>query len=332
MLTSDPQCQFVIQEPVITGMNQQSCITVLMPVRNGADFISRSIPDLAKYLQPDDQLLILEDGSTDETIHLLKGLCPKVPQLRVIHSGGVGLVDALNLGIRESSHPWIARADADDRYPVDRLNAQRQARHSGVAAITGDYRIVEPNGSRTYMPSAMGSPFVALSLLNPQRFPHPGVMYHRDSVLEAGGYRHEDYPAEDLGLWMRMAHVGKLIGIPQVVVDWQMSAGSITHGAQGRQRELTQKLIFDFEVPNARAISSSDVKEEMERYRGIAFEYERLILLARDIWTARSKGLAPSLMRPIMARLATHPQRSVSAARGLKSGMDARRTFRQCLV
>lgn len=303
-----------------------------MPVRNGADFLVGAVTDLACGALVSDELLILEDGSTDATPQLLNDISSEVPQLRVIHTGGLGLVEALNLGLREAAHPWIARADADDRYPAHRLRAQRQSRRKSVVAITGDYHIVEPDGSRSYMPCAVGSPFVALSLLNPQRFPHPGVMYHRDAVLEAGGYRHEDYPAEDLGLWMRMAQVGELIGIPQVVVDWRMSADSITHGAQDRQRELTQKLVSEYEVPNAGSISLDHVKEEIDRYRGTEYEYERLLLLARDIWSARTKGVSPSLLRPILARLGAHPQRSVSAARGVKSDMDARRKSRQSIV
>jgi glycosyltransferase involved in cell wall biosynthesis len=314
------------------GSTPDEPLSILLPVRDGAKWLGQAVTDLASGLRASDEFLVLEDGSSDATPQLLTDLCVQVPQLRVIHTGGVGLVEALNLGIRESSHPWIARADADDRYPADRLSAQRHARRGGIAAITGDYQIVGPDGSKTYMPCALGSPFVALSLLNPQRFPHPGVMYHRDAVLEAGGYRHEDYPAEDLGLWMRMAHVGELIGIPHVVVDWQMSAGSITHGAQGRQRELTQKLVSDYEVPKAGSISINDVKKEIDRYQGTAYEYERLLLLARDMWSARSNGVSTMLMRPILVKLGKYPQRSVSAARGLKSGVDVRRKSRHSIV
>ena len=302
-------------------------LTVLMPVRNGQATLEAALTDLAVGLNQHDELIVINDGSSDQTPEILDRLSQQIPQLRVQTTGGIGLVEALNLGIRYASWPWIARADADDRYPAARLPVQRAARAPGVAAVTGDYQVIGPARS-TVIPSALGSPFVGLSLLHPQRFPHPGVLFHRDAVVEAGGYRAEDFPAEDLGLWMRMTQVGDLVGVPQILVDWTMSASSITHSKQAVQRARTARMVSDFVYPQARSITAGAVAAEAERYRDVPWAEQRLVLLARDLWAGRRLGVPMSAVGEAVKALVGRGAGSIRAARGLRADAGVRAEFR----
>jgi hypothetical protein len=281
-------------------------------------------------LQDDDELLVINDGSSDRTPEILHRLSEQIPQLRVETTGRIGLVEALNLGVREATWPWIARADADDRYPAARLPVQRVARASGVAAVTGDYRVIGP-ARPTVIPCALGSPFVGLSLLHPQRFPHPGVLFHRDAVMEAGGYRAEDFPAEDLGLWMRMTQVGDLVGVPQIVVDWTMSASSITHSKQAAQRAMTARMVSDFVYPQARSITAGEVADEVDRYRDVQWGEQRLVLLARDLWAGRRLGVPMTALGEAVKALAGGGVGSIRAVRGLRADAGVRAEFRAAM-
>ena len=167
-----------------------------------------------------------------------------------------------------------------------------------------------------------------MSLLHPQRFPHSGVLFHRDAVVEAGGYRAEDFPAEDFGLWMRMTQVGDLVGVPQIVVDWTMSALSITHSKQAVQRAKTGRMVSDFVYPQARSITAEAVAAEVERYRDVPCGEQRLVLLARDLWAGRRLGVQMSAVAEAVKALAGGGLRSLRAARGLRADAVVRAAFR----
>ena len=179
--------------------------------------------------------------------------------------------------------------------------------------------------------SATQLPFVGLSLLHPQRFPHPGVLFHRDAVVEAGSYRAEDFPAEDLGLWMCMTQVGDLVGVPQIVVDWTMSASSITHSKQAAQRAKTARMVSEFVYPQARSITAGAVADEVDRYRDVLWGEQRLVLLARDLWAGRRLGVPMSAVGEAVKALTGRGLGSLRAAGALRADAGVRGAFRQAM-
>lgn len=297
-----------------SGVGSAPAVSVLLPVRNGRQTLRRALGDLAAGLSADDELLVIDDGSDDGTPLILKDLVRSVTQLRVIRTPGTGLVAALNLGLRETRHRLIARADADDRYPKDRLTHQRDAWAEGVVLVSGDYRAMAEGRVLGEFPTAISHPFVAASLVHPQRIPHPGVLLDRHAVIEAGGYRKEDFPAEDLALWLRLSKIGRMGGVPTVTVNWSMSRGSISHASQTTQRRKTQQMLA---TGLARelicAISGTDVHRELQRYRGTRLESMRRLLLVRDLGALRDLGLSEDAYRESVKSVLRHPVGSMAA-------------------
>ena len=303
-------------------------LTVLMPVRNGASFLPLSLADIVSGLLSNDEVLVINDGSDDATSDVLATWQERDARIRSITIAPRGLVEALNLGIRESRHEWIARADADDRYPLTRFNVQRAARAEGVAAIVGDYSLVSPDASLGTIPCALGPPFVALSALNPQRIPHPGTMLCRAAVLAAGGYLPEEFPAEDLGLWLRLMQVGQFVGVASPVVEWRLSAGSTSATRRDAQRAKTRSLIEQFPLDVIGGLTDEQVEAELGHYRTSSLGAERTVLLGRDLLVARRRGVRVP-MESWMRSSAMHPLRQVRAAAHLARDMRLRRQFRQ---
>lgn len=293
-----------------------------MPVRNGAGFIRDSLGDIAKGLEPRDELLVVDDGSEDGTREILARLGEMTPQLRVERTHGLGLVKALELGLREASYRWIARADADDRYPASRLNFQRAAIGSNVALVTGDYRLCPQDAASTYLPCALGHPFVALGLINPQRIPHPGVLFRREAVLEAGGYQAEDFPAEDLGLWMRLSEVGRFVGVPRVAVDWSLNPGSVSHIRQAEQRRRTAEMLAPFRPSWLNLVDEAAIDGELTRYAAASHGSERALLLLRDLRAWQAKAVKIPGHAAVLRNLMGHPLSSLTS--GLRLRRDSR--------
>ena len=304
-------------------------LTILMPVRNGAATVRLAIADLVPQLRPEDELLVLDDGSSDSTVDVVEGFLREDSRVRLIRTRERGLVPSLNLGLMEAQHDWIARADADDRYPADRLAIQRAARTADVVLIAGDYGIAGGGRSLGYIPGAVGHPFVAASLIHAQRLPHPGVVFHRAAVLASGGYRAQDFPAEDFALWLRMLTVGKFVGVPHAVVTWSMSAGSVSHRNQKIQRQLTRELLRDSRIPSlARAITPEDVLCENLRYASCSFRRERQLLLLNDLWALSRVGTPLISVKAAVTPLVAHPILACTGLLSLNSDRLRRRRHR----
>jgi glycosyltransferase involved in cell wall biosynthesis len=302
-------------------------LSVLMPVRNGQQTLNAALRDLLVAMDPEDELLIVDDGSLDGTPALLRNASASDSRVRVLRTDGVGLVGALNLGMRESRYRWIARADADDRYPVDRLRRQRAAVSPGVVLVTGDYQLSSGSVGLGEIPCALTAPFVVASLIHPQRVPHPGVLLDRDAVQAAGAYRASDFPAEDLALWLRLAHEGAFVGVPDRVLDWTMGKSSVTHTRQAAQRRKTSELlrtIFPAEI--VRSLSSGDVERELEALAGHRQEPTRRVLLYRDLRSLESLGVDKHLSLRVGRTLVRSPWRTLEA--GTKLVRDRRRRER----
>ena len=95
-----------------------------MPVRNDASVIANCLDDIAKQSFENYELLIVDDGSTDETPHILEKTKGRDARVRIIRTSANGIVSALNTGLAECKGDYIARMDADDRMKKTRLGKQ----------------------------------------------------------------------------------------------------------------------------------------------------------------------------------------------------------------
>ena len=260
-------------------------ISVLMAVRNGAQFLANSIKDIESNILKDDEILIINDGSSDGTREILNNWAQANKQVRIITTEPLGFANALNLGIKEVSNNWIARFDVDDRYPTSRLNVQRSLISDDISAIFCDYEFwTETKSSLGVIPGAITSSATAVSLFSSQRTPHPGVVYNRNSVLESGGYRNQDFPAEDISLWLRMAKTGCLITVPQVLVNYRLSLSSMSGSNRDLGFQKKRSLIEEI------GINHKSIEDCLEEWHAIYDLYskedlgpERKILFFRDL-------------------------------------------------
>lgn len=307
-------------------------LSVLMPVRNGQATIQLAIDDILRGLDHDDELVIVDDGSDDGTVSIVRRASSHDDRVKLIATRQQGIAAALNLGLVHVSNPWVARADSDDRYPVARFGKQRKHCRSGVSLVSADYVAVMGRRRLGVIPTALTTPFVLLSLVHPQRVPHPGVILHRDAVIAAGGYQEADFPAEDLGLWLRLAHEGDLVGSSVVGVEWSMRPGSVTHTAQEAQRARRRSLLaWHRSVFQRQIVSVEALQNELVAYTSIPFGERRRVLLARDLYS-----LAPLIgsgaFRACLEELQRHWTGTLSAVAGLALDRSRRQSARRLIT
>jgi len=220
-------------------------ISGILPIRNGERWIATNLPQIMKALSFDDELVVIDDGSTDKTNSLVSDFSIKDRRIKLFRTNGVGLVEALNLAVNHSEYSWLARFDIDDTYPKNRLLKQREGINENTSVIFTDYRI-RLNGRTNlgYIPSPITHNATKLSLLRSQRTAHPTALINKEKLLQIGGYLESEFPAEDLGLWTRLSRVGELNSVPINGLDYNFHRRSITRLNQeliSSKRELILK-------------------------------------------------------------------------------------------
>ena len=181
-------------------------ISVIIPCYNRAHTLSRALESVLGQTRQADQIIVVDDASTDETKALLS-CYPMVETLFLSHNQGVSA--ARNAGLKHASHEWIALLDSDDEWLAEKLQRQVEA-----IAFNPDIRIFHTdevwirNGKRVNAMNKHAKPdghayqaSLALCCVSPS-----SILMHR-SVLDECGVFDESLPAcEDYDLWLRLFH------------------------------------------------------------------------------------------------------------------------------
>ncbi|MEP7225551.1 MAG: glycosyltransferase family 2 protein, partial [Actinomycetota bacterium] len=113
-------------------MSAAPLVSVLLAVSNGEHYLRAAIESVLRQTISDLELIVVDDGSTDETPEILAAVDD--PRLQVLRNEGrLGLAVSLNRGLDEARGRYVARLDADDIAFPRRLERQLQRMVSGSA-------------------------------------------------------------------------------------------------------------------------------------------------------------------------------------------------------
>lgn len=112
--------------------------SVIIPAYNSAATLARAVESVDAQSWPAHEIIVVDDGSTDDTLQIARGFGDRV---QVLHQSNAGVSAARNLGAEAATGNWLAFLDADDRYCPDRLrwHAEWIATDPGLDFLTGDY-------------------------------------------------------------------------------------------------------------------------------------------------------------------------------------------------
>lgn len=198
-------------------MSMQPSISVLMPVRDARDTVEAAIASVQAQTIPDWELVIVDDGSRDGTVELLRQIAALEPRLILIEQEPQGIVIALNRGLASCRGEFVARMDADDGMSNQRLDLQ-----SAFLAANRDFGLVSCRirfgGTEAgyaahvdWINSLMNPDEVSLRRFVESPVAHPSVMFRRELIERHGGYRNGPFP-EDYELWLRWLEAGVRFG------------------------------------------------------------------------------------------------------------------------
>lgn len=202
--------------------------SVVIAVYNGEKTIRRAIESVLAQTLPPREIIVVDDGSTDETYRIVSRYGPPV---KVLRQPNQGVAAARNAGVEAAQGEWVAFLDADDCYYPDRLalTAEIIQRHPEVDFVTSDFDYCDQEGNllrRSLESTDLGRRLLAqegmFAFLEATDFGdfienHFGdthtLTLPRRTFLELGGYPQEFAVCEDVHLLIRLCLRSQVAGV-----------------------------------------------------------------------------------------------------------------------
>lgn len=203
-----------------------------MPTFNASGTLREAIDSIRVQTVRDIRIIIVDDGSTDETPALLAEIARADDRVVVVTRANSGIVDALNEGLRHCTAEFVARFDSDDVSFADRFERQLAylADHPECVACGGAVEHIDEHGAPLSGLPQPGPPADAdaerLPALEPYII-HPFLMARRAAIEAVGGYRYVPN-SEDSDLFWRLAEQGALVNLPDVLGKYRVHTASIS--------------------------------------------------------------------------------------------------------
>jgi hypothetical protein len=225
-----------------------------MPAFNASRFLPPAIEAALRSTEPRFELLVLDDGSTDDTFETARAFAGRDPRVLPVRLAHRGLAMTANDGTRLARAPLIARMDADDISLPTRLERQLAYLKEHPDCIMVGSNLVEMDAEGNDVGPTdpdTGAVYTYSAELAPQDFaiPQPSVVARKEAMEAVGGYRAAFARCEDADLWFRLLEMGRLDRMPDRLVRYRR------HGAQASQNVAEQLL--GTEVAKALAVERS---------------------------------------------------------------------------
>ena len=205
-------------------------VTTIIPTFNRAELLAQALESVLQQSVTPDEIIVVDDGSTDDTPEVLRLYKDRV---RIIRQENRGVSAARNRGIQNARHEWLAFLDSDDLWLPRKLETQIKALQE-----QGEYKVCYTNeewrknnvwknpGKKHQKYSGwIYEKCLPLCIISPS-----SVILHK-SVFETVGLFDENLPAcEDYDLWLRVASRFPVLYLPQRLIvkragDWSQLSG-----------------------------------------------------------------------------------------------------------
>jgi glycosyltransferase involved in cell wall biosynthesis len=218
-----------------------------MAVRDGAAHVAEAVEGILAQTFTDFELVVLDDGSTDDTTEILARLSD--PRLVVVRNEeNLGLTRSLNRGLALAHGEYVARHDADDRSRPERLERQvALLEASRDVVLCGTWAVLTDREGRplgTFAPPSGGSELARL-LPTANQFVHGALLFRRRPIEELGCYRAAFRYAQDYDLVLRASERHRLANVPQPLYELRLHPGAIGFARAALQQRyvaLAQQL------------------------------------------------------------------------------------------
>ncbi len=227
-------------------------ISVIMTAYNAEKYIQKAIDSILQQTLSDFEFIIIDDGSTDNTLSIIKSY--KDSRIKLLQPGKIGYYSAKMLLIEKAQCDYIAVMDADDIADSKRLELQYDfLKDNHDYALVGS-RAVWIDGNDNLLgkefPFVEDNNSIRCNLLFVNCFVHTSIMIRR-SVLTENSLNYKKIAGEDFDLWIRICQKAKAYNLDAVLIKYRIHNNNMCHSdwyklGEGISILLSDELKFYF--------------------------------------------------------------------------------------
>ena len=283
-------------------------VTVVMPVHNASSYVREAIQSIQKQSVRSIEIILVDDASTDGSTHILQNAAKNDERIQlVVNEHNKGNYPSRNIGLAMAKGEFVAVMDSDDIAYPQRLERQVSfLRENPEHVLVGSQvLLIDPEGAPIGLKGGLHTQHAAIDAALIERqwaVVHPAVTIRKSALDEIGGYREEFRTCADHDLYLRLAEIGLLANLPEVLLRYRQHYASLTrlqsdqqHNLHVIQREARERRdlppIKDVDVPTIEAPT------ELERRQKMRLRYTwAMLALQEGYWTSALKNIGWSFL------------------------------------
>lgn len=222
-------------------------VSVLMTVYNGRKYVRQAIESVLSQTYRDFEFIVIDDGSTDESHYIAWEYSTQDRRIRLSSRPNKGLTRSLNEGLISVRGRYVARMDADDICLPRRLEKQVEflEENPDHVLIGSRCTLIDPDGlpicekrDIVFRHEEIDAGLMRMS------WPvvHPAVMMRTDALRKIGGYNERYRTNQDHDLFLRLAEVGKLANLDDILLLYRQHFESVGFTKVELQTNTVQEI------------------------------------------------------------------------------------------
>lgn len=228
-----------------------------MPVYNGALFLEDAIRSVLEQTYLNWELIIVDDGSTDNSLRIAKAFKGEYEKIKVLQHEGrcnKGVSASRNMAIREAKGNWIALLDADDKWFPGKLKKEAEIieKHPDVVLL---YSKAEKIYSDTSFDQSVTSVYGSGKngeISNPFKRLLPGfitstsaVTFKKEIFLKCGGFNEKLNFSEDTLLFHQLMEHGNVYCIDEILSTHRIHRTSVVSNTSVEKRVVSRYIVYE---------------------------------------------------------------------------------------
>ncbi|MEX0729846.1 MAG: glycosyltransferase [Aquisalimonadaceae bacterium] len=242
-------------------MNSEPLITVITPTFNRADYLGQAIESVLAQTWPHFELLVVDDGSTDDTATLMERYLPD-KRIQYFRQENQGQSVARNLALSHAKGEFVCFLDSDNAWLPEKLEISLRAFEDNpdVDIIYGDAITIDETGaeiSRENMKRHSGR--IVPQMLRDNCVSMNTAMTRRRCFDERGGMSGRRRVADDYDLWLRFSAYYRFLYIPEYLAYYRVMADQISSD-KTRRFDTNEAILRDFLAEHGDRVTPAEAR------------------------------------------------------------------------
>lgn len=289
---------------VSNNMNKLS-ISIIIPIYNVAEFLSQAIESVIKQTYTNLEILLIDDGSTDNSGEIAESFAQKDARIKVFHKKNGGLSDSRNFGLKRATGEYIYFFDSDDVLNLNFMStAMQDITRTGAEIFSGNYCLIDEQNRASSIGRKRGASDEVLTgvdsltlLLENYMDSYVWQFVFKRSILTEIPFKFENMLYEDLVATPQLLiRANKVVFNSQPLYQYRIRQTSIVHSTSLRKLNDLQAGVEYFTAFMRDRLQASTTDLNKWRFPLLLSLYVGFIKFRKDITSTQLKDLKRDIM------------------------------------